>query len=84
MPKWRTARDHLLYTHSERLIDDEDFILLFDLHTAKSPDLPYWKNNEFDTGRIKWRRVYYRISFSEKSHLHPSRCHEVTPKNKIL
>ena len=48
MPKWRTVRDHLLYAHSESLIDDEEFILLFDLYTAKSPDLPYWKYDEFD------------------------------------
>ncbi|CAB4033906.1 Hypothetical predicted protein [Paramuricea clavata] len=52
MPKWRTVRDHLLYAHSESLIDDEEFILLFDLYTAKSPDLPYWKYDEFDLDKL--------------------------------
>ena len=52
MPKWRTARDHLLYAHSESLIDDEEFILLFDLHTAKSPDSPYWNYIEFDLDKL--------------------------------
>ena len=52
MPKWRTVQDHLLYARSESLIDDEEFILLFDLNTAKSPDLPYWKYNEFDLGKL--------------------------------
>ena len=29
------------------MIDDEEFISLFNSHTAKSPDLNYWKYNEF-------------------------------------
>ena len=52
MPKWRTARDHLLCAHYESLIDDEEFISLFNLHTAKSPDLNYWKYNEFDLDKL--------------------------------
>ena len=52
MPKWRTVRDHLLYAHSKSLIDDKEFILLFNLYTAKSPDLPYWKYNEFDLDKL--------------------------------
>jgi hypothetical protein len=38
--------------HSESLIDDEEFILLFDLYTTKSPDLPYCKYNEFDLDKL--------------------------------
>ena len=30
----------------------KSLFLLFDLHTAKSPDLPYWKYNEFDLDKL--------------------------------
>ena len=52
MPKWRNIREHLLYSHYEGIIDDEDFLLLYDLHTAKSPDLPYWNYHKFDLDRL--------------------------------
>ena len=44
MPKWRTVRDHILYAHSESLIDDEEFILLFDLY--------YFTYDEFDLDKL--------------------------------
>ena len=52
MPKWRKVREHLLYSHYDGFISDEEFILLFDSHTSKSPDLPYWNDNEFDVDKL--------------------------------
>ena len=69
MPKWRTARDHLLYVHSESSIDDEEFILLFDLHTAKSPDLPYWKYHEFDLDKLSYDECKTEYRFL-KNHIY--------------
>ena len=51
MPNWRKIREHLLYCHNQGLINDE-VSFLYDLHTAKSPDLPYWKYTEFDLDKL--------------------------------
>ena len=48
MPKLRENRVALLYAHAADIIDDAEFLLLYDLNTAKSPDLPYWKCEPFD------------------------------------
>ena len=34
--------------HSDDVIDDEEFVLLFDLQTSKNPDIEYWKYHTFD------------------------------------
>lgn len=43
---------HLSYAHYDGFINDEEFILLYDLNTAKSPDLPYWNYTEFDLDKL--------------------------------
>ena len=48
MRKLRENRVALLYAHAADIIDDEQFLLLYDVNTAKSPDLPYWKYEPFD------------------------------------
>jgi hypothetical protein len=48
MPKLRDVRRFLLYANFDGLIDDEEFLLLYNLNTAKSPDLPYWIYKQFD------------------------------------
>ena len=48
MPLFKENRDSLLLAHSEDLIDDEEFALLYDLSTSKKPDHPYWKYEPFN------------------------------------
>ena len=48
MPKFRENRATLLYAHYNGVISDEEFVLLYDINTAKSPDLPYWNYDPFD------------------------------------
>ena len=48
MTSFREAREGLLVAFSENLIDDEEFLLLYDLNTSKNPDIPYWSYERFD------------------------------------
>ena len=48
MPKFRENRIALLYARQQRLINDEEFLLLYDLNTSASPDFPYWTYENFD------------------------------------
>ena len=52
MPKFRENRISLLYAHSLDLIDEEEFVLLYDLNTSGNPDIPYWNYDKFDLDLI--------------------------------
>ena len=34
--------------YSFDIIDDTEFVLLYDLHKSKNPDIPYWRYEKFD------------------------------------
>ena len=48
MPSLREVRDILLFAHSDKLINDEEFLLLYDLNKSNNLDLPYWSYDQFD------------------------------------
>ena len=48
MATFRETRDALLLAHSADIFPDEEFVLLFYLHTSKNLGYPYWLYNEFD------------------------------------
>ena len=48
MASLRDTRDCLLLSLDEKMIDDEEFILLNDLNSLKNPDFPYWQYYPFD------------------------------------
>ena len=48
MPAFRKNRISLRLVHQEGIIDDEEFVLLYDLYTSKNPDLPFFKYKRFD------------------------------------
>ena len=52
MPRLRDVRELLLYANYDGLIDDEEFLLLYDLNTAKSLDFPYWNYEQFDLDKF--------------------------------
>ena len=41
IPSFRENRISLRLPHPEGIIDDEEFIVLYDMNTSKNPDLPY-------------------------------------------
>ena len=45
MPLFRENRTSLLCAFDSGVINEEEFVLLYDINTAKSPDLPYWTMN---------------------------------------
>ena len=44
----RETKNAILLVHSADMITDEDFFLLYHLHTSKNLDYPYWSYSEFD------------------------------------
>ena len=48
MASFRETRETLLLSYDEGLLNDEEFILLYDLNTSKNLDFPYWKYSNFD------------------------------------
>ena len=48
MPNLRETRISLLYTYDSSIINDEEFVLLYDINTAKSSDFPYWNYEAFE------------------------------------
>ena len=48
MPRLRDVRNCLLLSHALNLINEEEFLLLYDINSSKNPDLPYWQYSNFD------------------------------------
>ena len=48
MPGLREEREALLMAHFENAIDDEEFLLLYDINKSKNPDFPYWNYERFN------------------------------------
>ena len=48
MPNLRETRISLLYAYYSSVINDEEFVLLYDINTAKSGDFPYWNYEAFE------------------------------------
>lgn len=48
MPNFRENRFLLLNTYSDGIINDEEFVLLYDLNKSRNLDLPYWEYDRFD------------------------------------
>ena len=42
------ARNILLHCHADNLIDDDEFILLYDITELANPEFPYWAYPPFD------------------------------------
>ena len=47
MAGFREAREALLYAFSENIIDEEEFLLLYDINRSKNRDFEYWIYDEF-------------------------------------
>ena len=49
---FRDTREALLLAHFNKIINDEEFILLYDLNSSKNLDYPYWNYEKFDLDKI--------------------------------
>jgi len=48
MPNLRETRISLLYAYDSNIVNDEEFVFLYDINTAKSPDFPYCNYEAFE------------------------------------
>jgi len=48
MATFKEARKALFHCNSLNLIDDEEFLLLYDANKSKNPDIPYSQYEYFD------------------------------------
>lgn len=47
MVSYRETRNLLLLSHANKIIDDEELLLLFDLNKSKNPEISYWSYAPF-------------------------------------
>ena len=47
MATFRTTRSALLLAHDQNIINDEEFLYLYDINTSKNVDFPYWQYPSF-------------------------------------
>ena len=59
----RQVREALLVSHSLNLINDEEFMLLYDINSTKNPDFPYWKYEKFDLENMTDDECQAQLSF---------------------
>ena len=45
MPGLKEVREALLLAYSNNYLDDEEFLLLYDMNKSQNPDFPYWSTN---------------------------------------
>ena len=46
------TRQLLTLSHNENILNDEEFLLLYDVNKSKNPDFPYWRYQPFDLDRL--------------------------------
>ena len=64
---FRQTQNGLLFAFDDGVIDEEEFLFLFDLSTSKNLDYPYWEYQAFD---LDWLsddkcRIYFRFFKSD-------------------
>ena len=52
MPKLKDVREHILFAYDDNLINDEEFVLLYDANKSRNPDFPYWQYEKFDLANL--------------------------------
>ena len=66
MPKFRETRKQLLYTHCDNLINDEEFLLLYDVNTSKNLGLDYWLYPKFDLEAVSDDDIISKFRFQKR------------------
>ena len=69
MPYFKEVRDICLRAYTSNIIDDAEFVLLYDLHKSKNPDIPHWRYERFDLDELNDDQC--RVSFRfYKNHIY--------------
>ena len=63
MVNLREPLDILLHCHTDNLIDDEEFILLYDVTEQANPEFPYWTYPPFDLENFRTINVMQNLGF---------------------
>ena len=69
MPYFKEIRDICLGAYSFDIIDDTEFVLLYDLHKSKNPDIPYWRYEILDLEKLNDDQCKVTFRFS-KNHIY--------------
>ena len=84
MPYFKEIRDICLGAYSFDIIDDTEFVLLYDLHKSKNPDIPYWRYEKLDLEKLNDDQCKVTFRFS-KNHIYDLKeTLKYTRKNKVL
>jgi len=60
---FRDIRQALVQSHANNIIDDEEFVLLYDLNTSNNLDYPYWNYQPFDLDRLTAKECWSEFRF---------------------
>ena len=52
MASFRQTRECLMLAHADKLLNDEEFLLLYDMNTSKNRDYPYWNYESFQLEQL--------------------------------
>ena len=66
---FKAARDALVLNHSNGVIDDEEFCLLYDANRSKTPEFPHEEYGKFDLGEMGNSQSKAEIRFGKKTSL---------------
>ena len=66
MSSLRNIRNDLLISHSPNPVNNEEFLMLYNLNTSKNPDFPYWNYQQFELENLYQMK---KVSFLQKRHL---------------
>ena len=72
MPYFKEIRDICLGAYSFDIIDDTEFVLLYDLYKSKNPDIPYWCYEKFNLEKLNDDQCKVTFRFS-KNHIYDLR-----------
>ena len=59
----REVREQILLAYNENILDDIEFLLLYDLNKSQNPDFPYWSYNQFDLDTLSDDECMARFRF---------------------
>ena len=66
MTSFKDARNLLLESYNDGIIDDDEFILLYEGNFSKNPEFPYEDYERFDFG-MRWTKRNAKLNFASQN-----------------
>ena len=79
MPHFKKIRESITLAYCLNIIDNEEFVLLFDLHKSKNLDMPHTDFAKFDLENCNDDQCYANFRFS-KAHVYDLRQRLIIPE----